>query len=469
MEGDSEFQIKVERNPESFVRVHSDFRAILHPSSRNQIMYTLGPHEGHVPVQYDPAMDSDTVYLSSAFAHHLGIRRFTQELRAILREDRMQLGHFLGILCSPRWNEKTQTMRPTKHLPVLQKLLTLADSETGVAFIFDIRDVNFAAMKVKGYRYINQQWVVEQFPLPNVVYDQVISRKRERDTVYAKRHKRLATLYQDKLFNAGFLDKWQVYKWLQEDKRTEKFIPDTARYTTVSEAVKFIGKHPVTFCKPVHGSLGLGIFRIERLVEGGYMYQIRRRTGAPTQSTAPSAVEAVNQLKKRLAAKPYVLQQGITLAQWDGRPFDIRIVMQRDEQGEWKRTKMFARLAEKGQITSNLSTGGEAASLESILNPLFHEKSKQRRVIQMVRRISRIVPDVMEEQSSRRYGELGIDIGLDPQGGVWIIEVNSKPWKTTLTEKGRQDLVDLAFLRPVRYARYLSRLTDSIQTPGKEL
>lgn len=73
-----------------------------------------------------------------------------------------------------------------------------------------------------------------------------------------------------------------------------------------------------------------------------------------------------------------------------------------------------------------------------------------------IRRLSRQVVDALEQGSGRTFGELGIDLGLDTSGKVWIIEVNSKPRKTPTTEKGRQDLVDLSFERPMRYAIYLA-------------
>lgn len=48
-----------------------------------------------------------------------------------------------------------------------------------------------------------------------------------------------------------------------------------------------------------------------------------------------------------------------------------------------------------------------------------------------------------------------------------FIEVNSKPRKAPRTEKGRQDLVDLAFHRPMEYAIRLAQRKQP--GPGREM
>ena len=355
------------------------------------------------------------------------------------------------------WNARQGVLKKTKQLPALEKLVKAGEEEGAICFLFRLRDVNFQLGQVKGFRLQNRKWSPVLLPLPDVVYDQVVSRKLERSTEYKERRTQLASLYGRRLFNNGFFDKWQIHQWLIADQRSKKHVPATIRYTKIVEAAKFVNRYPMIFLKPLHGSLGLGIVRLMRQSDGSVAYDIKRVNQVPLHGKSVNAEEVVRTFKRRFGQRPYVLQQGIHLALYKGRPFDVRILLQRDGNGVWKRTKMFARVARSGDFTSNLSSGGEALPVTTVLSDLYGSAARRQRVLEAIRRVSRIATQVVEDQSGTTFGELGIDIGIDEQGGVWIIEVNSKPWKSPSTEKGRQDLVDLAFARPMQYAIWLAQ------------
>ncbi|MDD3894034.1 MAG: hypothetical protein PHU36_03325, partial [Syntrophomonadaceae bacterium] len=53
------------------------------------------------------------------------------------------------------------------------------------------------------------------------------------------------------------------------------------------------------------------------------------------------------------------------------------------------------------------------------------------------------------------YGELGLDVGIDKNGALWLIEVNSKPRKTTESEYSTA-VMRKTFKRPLEFASYLA-------------
>jgi Tubulin-tyrosine ligase family. len=59
------------------------------------------------------------------------------------------------------------------------------------------------------------------------------------------------------------------------------------------------------------------------------------------------------------------------------------------------------------------------------------------------------------ERNGDLWGELGLDLGIDKQGHPWLIEVNSKPRKTTETEYS-QSIMKNTFRRPLEYATFLA-------------
>lgn len=409
-----------------------------------------------VPNNPDSSAPPMSAVCSPKVPHQVNRQVCRDTAYATMNMERAVVNFHVGVLCNPVWLSRRKRMQEGKHVSALEKLVKAGESAGASCFLFGLKDMNFQSREVKGYRLVNSQWSPALFPLPDVIYDQVISRKLERSPEYKERHAELEKVYGPRLFNHGFFDKWQVHQWLLADSRIRKHVPLTIRFSHVNEAVKFVKKFPATFLKPLHGSLGLGIMRLNQQTDGSVTYDIKRVKQGPLHGKSVNVEEAIRGFRARMGARPYVLQQGIPLATYRNRPFDVRILLQRDGRGVWKRTKMFARVARSGDFTSNLSSGGEALPVNAVLEAMRISLERSQRTLQTIRRVSRIVTGVIEEQSGTTFGELGIDIGIDEQGGVWVIEVNSKPWKSPVTEKGRQDLVDLAFARPMQYAIWLA-------------
>ncbi|MDD4778967.1 MAG: hypothetical protein PHV53_11870, partial [Fermentimonas sp.] len=72
-----------------------------------------------------------------------------------------------------------------------------------------------------------------------------------------------------------------------------------------------------------------------------------------------------------------------------------------------------------------------------------------------IHNLCKTVATTLESASHAIYGELGLDIGIDKNGHPWLIEINSKPRKTTETEYS-QGVVRNTFKRPLEYAIYLA-------------
>lgn len=449
-------QIKLFESPYLLIRIHPAYRQRYGASER---MFLRCIHQGlrlEVPTSFDVRIPVGILHMSTNAAEQLGIHVLDSSLPATLVEKELRIGPKIGVLCNPRWDVKRETLCKSTQLASLSKLANIAEEHGAMCYFFGIDDIDFTHQRMKAYRLEDGNWKKGWFPFPEVIYDQVISRKIERTLAFRNKREQLSQHYGEKIFNDGFFDKWQIHSWLIEDSKLKAHIPATVRHTSKETALKFLQSHPIVFLKPLHGSLGLGIIRFVKQADGSFTYDMKRGTGPLLQGKARSPADILKIFKQRLKNRPYIWQEGISLVTYKERPVDIRILMQRDHQGRWKRTKMFARVAKSGDFTSNLSSGGEALSLEAVLKENYRDESSRRRCKQHIAQVSRLVVEALEQQSGKKYGELGIDIGLDQQGRIWIIEVNSKPHKTLSTNKGRQDLVDLAFERPIYYAIYLA-------------
>lgn len=344
-----------------------------------------------------------------------------------------------------------------KQGPLLHRYLEAAKKEGVLACVFDPVAVDVIRHRVNGFVLAeggdSVQSTVEKADLgiPPVIYDQIVSRRYERSEKCLQRREYLQRTAV--VFNGGYFDKWEVTSWLEADPHLRTFLPRTALITGPQILGEFSGHYRTVFVKPIHGSLGVGIIRITRSQRGFYA-TLRTRQGTAEEFHADSVKGIYNRYRARIMNTPHIVQEGVPLVQWRQRPFDVRVLMQKDRSGVWKRTKVYMRVAAEGEFISNLTAGGEACSLATLseVDSTLHIS----RIRKQIHALSTLIPPVIEVGSQRLLGELGIDLGIAESGRIYIIEVNSKPWKTPVTVHGSSKLVDLSFLRPIRFALRLA-------------
>lgn len=355
----------------------------------------------------------------------------------------------IGVMARPR---VVSGIFQGKQGPLLLRYLEAAAREGAFACVFDPVNIDVQRKRLRGYILANRTTegqrlvALADLAIPPVIYDQIISRSYDRSKTFTQAREYLKQV--SVIFNDGYFDKWEVHSWLAMVPKLRMHVPHTALVTGPETLRTFLQKHETVFIKPIHGSLGIGIIRVQRV---GDVWQavLRTKQGLGTTVEVHDAKSIYQHFRARLTRNPHIVQQGIALAQFEERPFDIRLLVQKNRQGHWKRTKMYIRVAAKGDFTSNLATGGQAFPLSALT---FDQDVSLSNVKQTIRQLEKLIPACIEEQSGRILGEMGIDLGVSETGEIYVIEVNSKPWKTPMTSSGSEQLVDLSFLRPIRFA-----------------
>ncbi|MNN57292.1 Endospore coat-associated protein YheD [compost metagenome] len=80
--------------------------------------------------------------------------------------------------------------------------------------------------------------------------------------------------------------------------------------------------------------------------------------------------------------------------------------------------------------------------------------------------LSKRIPAALEACNGR-MAELGLDLGVDRDGRVWIIEANTKPGRSIFRKLGQEKLLLQAERNPIAYACYILSRT-SIRADGKQ-
>ncbi|MNZ54150.1 Endospore coat-associated protein YheD [compost metagenome] len=160
----------------------------------------------------------------------------------------------------------------------------------------------------------------------------------------------------------------------------------------------------------------------------------------------------INRITSR---QTYIVQPYLELSGEDGKPFDVRVLLQKDGSGSWSLTGMAVRCGQEGSLTSNLHGGGGALPAQSMLESKFGAQ-KAEHLQERIHTISKQAAIRLESRYGR-LAELGLDYGIEPSGRIWLIEVNSKPGRSSFRIISDLKAEQQSIEKPLQYARYLSR------------
>lgn len=212
--------------------------------------------------------------------------------------------------------------------------------------------------------------------------------------------------------------KWAKFRVLKEMNELEPFLPATQKFRK-RVLWDFIDKYGKVMLKPYLGHSGRGVIQVSRLEENRFAIHIENKKIIVDGKRSVS-----DQLEKLTNARRYIVQRRISLAEINKRPFDIRVMVKRKKQSPWKVTGMFAKVAERDYVVSNVSgtlLPVEAAIEQSLMKPVPTQK--------LLKRIKKVCLTASKQLGNVYAAQniIGFDIGLDHDANVWIIEANFKP------------------------------------------
>ncbi|WP_028986389.1 YheC/YheD family protein [Thermicanus aegyptius] len=351
----------------------------------------------------------------------------------------------LGIMTtrSPRFS-------PFPEEKFYAELARIGKEKGLMVFTFFPEEINPYSRKINGFVWHEGKWKKGIFPYPTFVYDRVFytasSLNRTRWKVADLRNQPGTTF-----LNRGLPDKWKQFWCLRKNPRLVQHLPPQERYANGEQLRKWAQEGEVIL-KPLSGGFGQGVLHLvpgtPALLEG------RTRENRYFRKTFPSSEKAFRLVVPRLTSR-YLIQRYLSLTTLEDRPFDIRLFMQKDEEGVWRRAGLGVRIGKPHHLTSNLHGGGITLSLDR-----FKEWEKGRigeNLDQILTPLGIEVAATLEKEYSPLF-EMGIDIGIDRQNRIWILEVNGKPGRDIFAQLGDLEGMKWVYSGPVRYALYLLKL-----------
>ncbi|MGF9816434.1 YheC/YheD family protein [Bacillus toyonensis] len=217
-------------------------------------------------------------------------------------------------------------------------------------------------------------------------------------------------------------NKNSMYQLFKTDPYLSLFIPETKEIENDSDLFSFLDQYHYVVLKPVSGSLGKGIMKLEVDANNQYTIQHTNKTFRFMDKS-----ELLLFLTQKMNAKPYILQQYIPLAKVKGSPFDLRvIVQQKSNDYTWKVTGSYAKVAFDGYFTTNLAKKGKVMTVNQAVSD---SNVKEKNLKELLKKIDDVALKVAQKLKgiSPHHRIWGLDMGIDHNGMLWIIEANSKP------------------------------------------
>lgn len=340
----------------------------------------------------------------------------------------------LGILISRRWRPRQGSL--------FSRFAELGREMGMRVYWFAAHGIDWTAGTVTGWVLDQDGWHLRVLPLPAVVYNRLPTRRAERSGLIRRLRDRLHAAGIP-MFNPGFFDKWTAWEHLSRDSELLPYLPET-RLLVPDEFEPFSW---VMYAKPVGGTLGRGVLRLTIQPDRSVLVQGRR----PAMLTLPGVPDLRSWLKAYCGARTYVIQRGVQLGEVDGRPFDVRVLIQRDEElGQWQVTHRFVKVARAGAVVTNVAAGSRIDSFGRSYAGSRKLTDVRAELDAVAVRAAAAMARGMAE--GRLLAEVGADLAVDERGQVWLLEVNAKYRRSVFPPAQRE----LSIRRVLAHARRLA-------------
>lgn len=312
--------------------------------------------------------------------------------------------------------------------------------------------INPSTMLVTGeiFDSENDRWTTLEFPMPSVVYDRCFYN----DDSHSKQCMPIVSWLKDRddiqFLGYGLPNKLELYDTLKHSN-ISAYLPHSQLASSPTDILKELWKRGKIIIKPANGSQGNGIFYLEKT--GNHILVKTEKLRQQIVRSFTNKEMAIKWLTQLIKKKKYMIQPYLELTNHEGCPFDIRVLLQKNELGYWLERGRGIRTGKKGGIISNLSAGGTVTNFKNWINsfPFTFQEYIQHELDEILANIPKIL-----EKAFLPLFELGIDIGIDKNGAIWILDINSKPGRKVILAT-RPEISEELFGAPLCYASFISQ------------
>lgn len=367
----------------------------------------------------------------------------------------------IGVLVSSRSIANLRKQRPSTHQSIMSRAIEIVRAEL---YFFSTASVDDRRGNIDGVYWDSKtgQWRKKSFRLPNILYIRGGGDQEVIERLVSKIKKAGIVI------NYPRFDKWTVHQCLARYKSVQDNIPDTVIYKSERDIRAMLVQYGDVYLKPVRGRKGRGVIRVKQKGERySLSYYVDRGPHSGLRLFELPDIDSVLTFASRIYNNNnFLVQQAIDLVKVDDRLVDLRAEMLRNTSGKLDIIAITARI---GGSKSPITTHSRAVTLDHFLTQICgYNNEDSIRVEEDIRQFLSTIYKLIEVHYGR-YGEIGIDFGLDGEGRIWFIECNSQSAKVSLAKAYGYEAVYKSFLEVLGYGKYAFRRQQRVRSVAKRV
>ncbi len=351
---------------------------------------------------------------------------------------------YVGVLVNQRLYKGIERGR-TAHESLYQYVLAGNEYEVTPCF-FRLQDVRPGHPTIRAYVSQGLGFIRKEIPTPHIIHNRAMYRSR-----ISNKKLLLLTRSGMTIFNQFTrYNKYRIHQILLQHSEIRVSLPET-EMATADSIKSMMTRHHTLILKPNNGSIGKGIMKLEKSANNCWtIYYRGNAQGTYRHYTFRTRLPLF--LQRIIQKQKYLVQQRLPLAEFEGRPYDFRISVQRDQTGDWNVTGIVGKAAASRSFITNVAQGGKVHPLETIVESNNTQSSAYIR--EQLTQFSLTVATHLSHHLPY-LADIGLDVGITPDGFPLFIECNCRDLRYSFLKAGLIKQWMNTYWNPIGYAKYL--------------
>lgn len=397
--------------------MHPDTAKKLAQFDREKISLRFGLLRCQVMIHLSAEEAPDLIEICPWVAEYLQIPLFCR-YELISNRSGLEIGPYIGIL--PELSEERMYRRIRQERRTRASLFDyVRDYEKigGAILAFSEESVDMSRSQVTGYVYNPEEdrWVKGVYAYPSALF------KKKRISKELEQHFHWF-IGKKQIFNTPVFNKWHIYKMIEEDHEFRSLQASTVLYRKPKDIFRMLDLYGEVYVKPIEGENGIGILKVS--TEANKWFVQTHHHYREREYRFKSAEEAASFFEKHIPEEQYIVQEGIPLFADKDRNIDFRLILVKDQDGQWNDMGIYARYGPSKSVITNMNAGAVPERGEITLHRTMRLSEDE--TLQMRKRMSSFAKAIARhlDECTARCGNLGFDLALDYRGRLKLIEVN---------------------------------------------
>ncbi|MEZ2457744.1 YheC/YheD family protein [Salinicoccus roseus] len=330
----------------------------------------------------------------------------------------------------------------------LAKITSLICTNYGIELVYlRPNDINIETGTATGKLFLDNEWVEKETEIPKFIDINPYN--------FKKRNREVTKYLKNKVFlsdnRSKPLSKRAFQEALENDPKYKDFVIPTYDVKSYEDIKTHPATYPKFVLKPAGGIQGKGVYIVEKIDD-------KYKVGHYTEENHFTEDEMKDFYYENIDGKKFILQKYVTSKTLQGDPFDCRIHLEKNGEGKWQIAKKYIRIGIGQKVISNTNQGGGIADVKQFLEANYG--TEWTAINKKLDDLAAIIPYKIEKLRDTHIMSLGIDVGIDRDGKLYIFEANDRPATKPMVS-------EVAYLRS-NYYRYVFEHILGIQEDATE-